>query len=327
VASGAACLALGLLALVLAASPVQAQGGQTLFGEVRIDSAAANNAGPSSSIVVVLYRDGDGEVGRQSVANRSRYRFINLHKGDYELAVEVDSVEIARVRLVIRELSSSPYGFQQDLILSLKSKTAPAKTGVISAADVYSRSGENQNLLRKAQEAAEQKRYDDAISLLQRIVEKDKLDFPAWTLLGIVHSVKNSFAEAENAYLSALKAKPTFVMALVNLAKLYSAQKNYEAAIASLSRAVEAQPQSADANFLLGEVLIQNGQPSKAIPYLNEAVKLGRPEAHLHLGWVFNAAGMKDKAAAEYEQFLKKKPDYSDRKRLDDYISTNLKRN
>ncbi|HKO60295.1 MAG TPA: tetratricopeptide repeat protein [Pyrinomonadaceae bacterium] len=327
VASGAACLALGLLVLVLAASPVRAQGGQTLFGEVRIDSAGADNAGPPSSIVVVLYRDGDGEVGRQSVANRSRYRFINLHKGDYELAVEVDNVEIARTRLVIRELSSSPYGFQQDLVLALKSKTAPAKPGVVSAADVYNRSGENQSLLRKAQEAAEQKRYDDAISLLQRIVEKDKLDFPAWTLLGIVHSVKNSFAEAENAYLSALKAKPTFVIALINLAKLYSAQKNYEAAIGHLSRAVQAQPQSAEANFLLGEVLIQNRQATKAIPYLNEAVKLGRSEAHLHLGWVFNAAGMKDKAAVEYEEFLKKKPDYSDRKRLEDYISTNLKRN
>jgi hypothetical protein len=32
---------------------------------------------------------------------------------------------------------------------------------------------------------------------------------------------------------------------------------------------------------------------------------------------------MKDKAAAEYEAFLKKKPDYPDRKRLEQYIAQN----
>ena len=321
VASSVLCLTLGLLVLVLVASPVRAQGGQTLFGEVRINSATADNSAPPSSIAVVLYRDGDGEVGRQSVANRSRYRFINLVKADYELAVEVDNVEIARMRIVIRELSPSPYGFQQDLVLALKPKTAPTKSGVVSAADVYSRSGENQNLLRKAQEAAEQQKYDEAISLLQRIVEKDKVDFQAWTLLGVVHSVKNSFADAENAYLAALKVKPTFVIALLNLAKLYSAQKNYEAAIAPLSRALETQPQSAEANLLIGEAYLQTRRGSKAIAYLTEAAKLGRSEAHLRLGWLYDAAGMKDKAATEYGEFLKKKPDYSDRKKLEDYIA------
>jgi len=34
---------------------------------------------------------------------------------------------------------------------------------------------------------------------------------------------------------------------------------------------------------------------------------------------------MKDKAAAEYEQFLAKKPDYPDRKKLEQYIAANRK--
>ena len=59
---------------------------------------------------------------------------------------------------------------------------------------------------------------------------------------------------------------------------------------------------------------------------VQSAARLGKSEAHLRLAWLYNAAGMKDKAAIEYEEFLKKKPDYSDRKRLEDYISTNLKR-
>jgi hypothetical protein len=34
---------------------------------------------------------------------------------------------------------------------------------------------------------------------------------------------------------------------------------------------------------------------------------------------------MKDKAAAEYEQFLAKKPDYPGKKKLQEYISQNKK--
>ena len=313
------CLPIVLCLITLTAPAIQAQGGQTLFGEVKVDNT--DKSSPLQSIYVILYRDGGGEIGRQSVSNRSRYRFINLLKGEYQLAVEVDNNEIARLRIVITELSPSPYGFQQDLILALKPRAA-SKPGVLAAADLYNRSGPNKSRFGKAQQLIDKKQYEEAAAMLQQIVENDKLDFQAWTLLGIVRFVQVKFDEAEQAYLSALNARPTYGLALINLGKVQAAKKNYEAAIGSLSRAVEAQPQSADANFLLGEVLIQSGQPTKAIPYLNEAVKLGRPEGHLHLGWVFNAAGRKDKAAVEYEEFLKKKPDYSDRKRLENYIAS-----
>jgi len=46
-------------------------------------------------------------------------------------------------------------------------------------------------------------------------------------------------------------------------------------------------------------------------------------EAHLRLAALYNGVGMKDKAAAEYEAFLKKKPDYPDRKKLQQYITAN----
>lgn len=307
----------------LTAPEANAQGGQTLFGEVKIDETDKTSA--PRSILVILYRDGGGEIGRQSVSNRSRYRFINLLKGDYQLAVEVDSNEIARLRIVINDLSPSPYGFQQDLILALRPRTTTTKGAVVSTAELYNRSANNRSLFRKAQEAAEQKKFDEAISFLRRIVEADKSDFQAWTLLGTVYFVKGDFADADKAYTSAIEANPTFALALLDLGKLRSSQQKYAAAIEPLTRALEAQSQSAEANLLLGEAYLKLKQGSKAVPYLSEAVKLGRPEAHLLLGWLYNAAGMKEKAVAEYEEFLKKKPDYADRKKLQNYITANRK--
>jgi len=48
-------------------------------------------------------------------------------------------------------------------------------------------------------------------------------------------------------------------------------------------------------------------------------------QAHLRLAALYNAAAMKSRAAEEFEAFLKKKPDYPDRKTLEEYISQNKK--
>ncbi|MGH9902129.1 MAG: tetratricopeptide repeat protein, partial [Pyrinomonadaceae bacterium] len=118
---------------------------------------------------------------------------------------------------------------------------------------------------------------------------------------------------------------PTFFLALLNLGRVLMSQKKFEAAAETLTRAVEAQPRSAEANLLLGEAHLQMKKGSKAVGYLNEAARLGRPEAHLRLATLYNGAGMKDRAAAEYEQFLSKKPDHPDRKKLEQYISEHKK--
>jgi Tfp pilus assembly protein PilF len=59
------------------------------------------------------------------------------------------------------------------------------------------------------------------------------------------------------------------------------------------------------------------------VTYLTEAAKLGKADAHLRLATLYNAVGMKDKAVLEYEEFLKKKPDFADRKKLEQYIEAN----
>lgn len=310
--------------ILLSAVENRAQGGQTLLGDVRIDDAGVQN--PAPKVTLVLYRDVGGEVGRQGISNGCQYRFTNLKTGDYELAIEVDNNEIGRIRVMIQGLSNDPHGFRQDLSFALKPRNSSrARSDVISAADLYNRPAANQSRFEKAQSAVGKKKYADATALLREIVDNDYLDFQAWSLLGSVYILQDKTDDAEKAYLSALEAKPTFVLALIDLGKLRSNQKRFDEAIEPLTRAVEAQPQSGEANLMLGEAYLQLKKGSKAVPYLNQAANLGHPEAHLRLGWLYNAAGLKDKAALEYEEFLKKKPDYEDRKKLEAYIKANKK--
>src|SRR5919205_836465 len=81
--------------------------------------------------------------------------------------------------------------------------------------------------------------YDEALDLLTRLVAADAKDFQAWTELGTVQLLRNNLEEAEIDYRHAIQERPTFTLALLNLERLLSAQKKYEAAIEPLTEAVK----------------------------------------------------------------------------------------
>jgi tetratricopeptide (TPR) repeat protein len=315
-----------ILSAALFVSSVAAQGGRTLFGDVRI-TGEDNNLIPKE-VTIILRMVPDGELSRQVVSSRGRYRFTNLALGEYELVIEADGREIGRMSPIYmrdRDLSNSPYGFQYDLDFKWKGPSQPAGGGVISAADVYERPAATKSIFQKAEEAVGKKKFDQAIDLLKQVVQTDKNDFQAWTALGSVYFAEQKFDDAEGAYLKAIEVHPTSPRAYINLGRVRSSQKKFEEALEPLTKAVELQPTSGDANYLLGECYLQLKKGSKAIPYLNEAANNGRPDAHLRLGWLYNAAGMKDRAAVEYEEYLKKNPTYPDRDKLKQYIAANKK--
>ncbi|HKP45867.1 MAG TPA: tetratricopeptide repeat protein [Pyrinomonadaceae bacterium] len=318
-------LTLLLLFFAAPASLVRAQSGTfAIWGEIKINGDPSDPNVPAS-VDVILVKIGTGEIARQGTSNRGRYRFTNLSEGEYEIVVEANAREITRARLQIFERTPAPfYGFRQDFEFEWKSNAGPSpKNDVISAADVYQRSPANQAVFHKAQAAVTKKDYDGSITLLRQILDNDPKDFQVWRLLGTIYQVQRKNDDAERAYLQAIQAKPDFALALLDLGTLRASLKHYDQAIAPLLRAVEIQPESAEANLYVGEVYLQLKQGSKAVPYLTEAAKLGRIEGYLRLGWLYDAAGIKDKAAAEYEELLKKNPEYADRKKLEEYISAN----
>ena len=319
-------LLVALVGSLLFTQTALAQGGQTLFGDIRI--TGENNELVLKDVTLILRKVPDGEIGRQTVSSRGRYRFTNLKVGEYEIAIEADGKEIGRLgQIMIRsQLSNSPQGHQYDLDFRWRPNHARVQSaGVISAADIYERPASNMALFHKAEAAVAKKKFDNAVGLLKQIVETDNKDFQAWTALGTIYFAQEKVEDAETAYLKAIEVHPTSARAQLNLGRVRSSQKKFEEAVEPLTKAVELQPTSGDANYLLGECYLQLKKGSKAIPYLNEAAKLGRPDAHLRLGWLYNAAGMKDKAALEYQEYLKKNPNYPDRHKLKEYIATNKK--
>lgn len=295
----------------------------TLFGDLKLDESQVRDVNPNVMFDVILYTSGSQVFARQRVGNGGRYRFNNVFNGDYYLAVELDSQEIARMTILIP--ATAVEHIRQDLEFRWKAPAANAP-GVISATDNYKRSSQTRALYQKASQEIESKNFSQAVVTLRSVVEADPKDFPAWTDLGMVYFIQKDLEAAENSYSSAINAKPDHISALVSLGRVRLARKNNEGAIESLEAALKADPASATANYFLGEAYLALKKGSKAVGYLNEALKLdpaGMADAHLRLGSLYNLAGYKDRAAAEYEQFLQKKPDYPERKKLEDYIVAN----
>lgn len=304
----------------------QAGSGHILFGDVKVDESKNGEMKPLTLDIILYYTDGR-VFSRQKVANNGRYRFFGLKPNEYELAVELDNREIGRVRVNLGTVGAAA-DHRQDIELEWKTNdtgSAHSRKQTVSAEDFYSRSPSNKSNFEKAQAAIDKKKYEEGILLLRQMVDSDAKDFQAWSELGTAYLLLDKKSEAEKAYTRAVEEKPTFFLALLNLGRVRSAQKKHEEAIEPLSRAVELQATSAEANFLLGEAYLQTKKGSKAVGYLEEAARLGRSDAHLRLAALYNAVGLKDRAAAEYEQFLSKEPSYADKSRLEAYIKANKK--
>lgn len=318
-------LILFAMAALICPSLLAQSGSGLLFGDLTVDESKVEGRKPLSYDVILYFLDGR-LVTRQKVANGGRYRFVGIRGGEYDIVVEVDNQEVARVRV---NVGIAGTGSEVRRDIELEWKPNPARGGArkqtISVADFYERSAATKADFEKAQGALDDKKYEEAAALFRKILQTDPKDFHAWTELGNAYLLEKKESEAEKAYLRAVEEKPTFFLALLNLGRLRTAMKNFEGAIDPLARAVEVQPTSPDANLLLGEAYLQLKKGSKAVTYLNSAASLGRPEAHLRLATLYNAAGLKDKAVAEYELFLKKQPNHQDRKKLEKYIADNKK--
>jgi tetratricopeptide (TPR) repeat protein len=303
---------------------VSRSAGFTIFGDLAVTGAGVEER--PLTFDLMLYSRTGVLLDRQRIGSKGRYRFNNVPQGDYDVVVEFENREVSRTHIKLNGMLTD---FRQDIALEWHSgPIKPAKPPVISAEDLYDRKSPNKDRFEKAEEAFDKKDYDKAVDLLRQVVADDPQDFQAWSELGTVYLVQKNLAEAEKSYLRATEVRPAFFRALLNLGRLRLRLKNYDGAVTALEQAVAAQPKSAEANYFLGEGYLQIKKGSKAVGYLNEALKLdpiGMADAHLRLAALYHGAGMKDKAAAEYEQFLKKKPDYADKKKLEQYIADNKK--
>ena len=295
----------------------------TLSGTLTIQGLTDDNNPPTFTVAVLA---NGVVVAKQRVKNRGGFNFNGVPRHGVTLIVEVDGLEIGSYP--VGTLTPPPLTHRQDLMLTWLQvgQAVKRKNEVISVRNSYSRKEENQKLFEKAISSLSEKKPENALKLFKQLTESDPNDYVAWTELGNIYFTNEKFSDAENAYNKALSLKNDFLPALTNLGKLYLGQKKSDQAIEILTKALASSPQSADINHYLGESYLQAKKGSKAVVYLNEAIKIApieKAEIHLRLAALYNAAGAKDRAVAEYKMFLEKVPNHPEKSKIEKYISEN----
>lgn len=292
----------------------------TVSGRIKLEGLPPGQSRPA--IYVAAFSQGRLIV-RRAVSENGAYSLGDVPREWTTIVVEIENSEVDSSQLIPSPASV----VYKDFSISWdKFRVAKDKTGVVSAAVAYARSQPNQERLDRAMVAMNKQEYDSAIRDLRVLTTNDSKDFYAWTQLGNVYFLKKEFKSSEDAYKQAIVVGPKFALASINLGKLYLSQNENEKAIELLTKIVESEPLSADANHYLGEAYLAMKKGSKAVGYLNEAIRLApveKAEIHLRLGALYHGAGLKSRAAAEYQKFLEKMPKTERRKELEKYIKEN----
>ena len=180
-----------------------------------------------------------------------------------------------------------------------------------------------QDLLRKHGDSAElsvllgqanaqQGDFDAAVEALQHALRL-KPDVPeANGTLGVIYLRQGKLAEAEMALRAELAVRPADVVTQQHLAIVLESLQRPQDAIAILRAVLGTKADLPDSQYLLGKLLLAQGDATEAVSHLETAVKLAPEDASIRyqLGRAYQKLGRTEQAEQQFEEFrrIKDKP-------------------
>lgn len=170
-----------------------------------------------------------------------------------------------------------------------------------------------------------EKRFDEAISSFDRKINasnaaelKSKSDSTSLARVyfnkGMCYMLKEDFADAAVTLRTGLAYEPNFERGLLWLAQSYGQIDSTEESRATYERLLGVNPNSPEANRMLGVYWLVKRNVDKAIPYLKKAVELKPADemSHLWLAQSYHSAAKVPEARLEYNAVLKINPKNAD---------------
>jgi len=127
------------------------------------------------------------------------------------------------------------------------------------------------------------------------------------TLMGDMLHERGDLDEAVEEYRRAIELQPDFLGARLHLARILNSQHKLDEAEQQAQWVLKASPDQPEANFILGEVLLNRSQNAQALPFLLRAQQAPPdvlPYVHDDLSLIYDDSGQTAKAIAELKQAL-----------------------
>jgi tetratricopeptide (TPR) repeat protein len=248
-----------------------------------------------NNALIHLQRGQDlGLGGSAESVQLARYRLATLlnRNADFDRATDLLAAEIGRPPLA-REIQFV-LGMALLRIPLLPEQVEASKDGLVRSA------GEIAALLQDS-------KYDEAFPKFQTLLRQ----YPATPFLhyayGTALAVFSQYDEAETQLHQELLISPTSGVTYARLASVGLKTRRPADALPSAQRAVQLEPDSAEAHYLLGRSFLELGQQEKALQELVTASKMapGSPEVHFNLAKAYAKANLPEKAEQERATFAR----------------------
>lgn len=159
----------------------------------------------------------------------------------------------------------------------------------------------------------ENKRYRDAIFLLETLLSGDPENGEIHYALGLAHQEAGMKDAARTHYMAISPADPAYRKAVVHLAYMDQQENAIERGIATLEAAATANPEDATLRFYLGAFYEEAGHLEAAAEIFSNSLTRDEKDQQIRyrLGVVLDKMGQKEKAIAEMETLIQQNPDHA----------------
>jgi tetratricopeptide (TPR) repeat protein len=291
-----------VLSLAALAAPVFAQTGQ-LKGKVM----DAQNTPLRDALIIIIAKDTNRRIETKTDAT-GQWRQIGLPPGEYAITAQKDKLaQSFDVKLGVET---------KEVNFSLEPGGGGGKAAAEAAKKEEARRA---GLMAKFAEGAELTnagKFDEAIAKFDEVLKEHPKCAECYTNMGAIHSRRQDWSKAEEAYKTAIELNPELVDAYNGLANVYNAQKKFNEAQAMSAEATKragaggAGAGNADALYNAGVIAWNANDFPKAQELFASAVKANdkHAEAHFMLGQAYLNTGKLPEAAKEFETYVKIAP-------------------
>ena len=289
-----------VLGIALIAPPAFAQTGQ-----VRGKVLDAQNKPVEGAKVTIVRKDGANPKFELTTRRNGEFLQAGIPTGDYIVTATKDKLTQAfevHVGLDMKEVN-----FALGVATTGMSKEEAAKNAARIDA-IKTAFAEGATLSNEG-------KYPEAIAKFEEVLKEVPKCTECWVNIGSVKSMQKDYAGAEAAFQEALKINPESVEAYNGLATVFNAQKKFKEAQAMSAEAAKRGAAAggggnADALYNQGVIAWNANDFAQASEHFAAAVKANpeHAEAHFMLGRAYLNLGKLAEAAAEFQTYVKVAP-------------------
>jgi len=304
---GRPSLAIGavLLGLVISAPvPASAQTGQVKGKVVDAEGNPVEGAVVTIEFLGAMNRQFETKTNR-----RGDYVQIGLQSGQYKITAQKDDMIAAQqVRISLGNMSEVNFVLTPGAGPLMTAEEAEKMKAKLSAATASFDEGVALSQAGKD---------DEAIAKFEEVIGAIDTCGECYVNIGAIHARNKRYEEAEKAFKTAIEQNPNLPDAYNGLANVYNAMRRFDDAAAMSAKAQELQAASgvgaADAGsvFNQGVILWNSGKIAEAKVQFEKAVELdpNMAEAHYWLGMANLNEGKVSEAVGFFEKYVELAPD------------------